>query len=256
MVSQDVQCVGGELRFAWGYPNLNVRKPSSTLLERFLGLRTDKGILQFARRCGPLGLFPVADGFEAMPARLRPHLHRGVHREPVKAWRFFQEGLQDLLALAATSREAGTMGTMGDLAYLPKGHDWRRWPARAQRTFADLLFRESLEQLVRQCGLRLTLSTIGAPEFVFQDDIAEEGWGLSLFGALTAQAMTAVAGSSLAMCSGCGGVFVPNGRQPASGRRRYCQECRERGVPQRDAKADYRAKRRRRKVLRSRYASP
>ncbi len=65
----------------------------------------------------------------------------------------------------------------------------------------------------------------------------------SLFGALAAQLFRAVSSSSLSLCTHCGALFQPS-RKPASGRRSYCADCRQAGVPTRDsARASYRRKR-------------
>ena len=61
--------------------------------------------------------------------------------------------------------------------------------------------------------------------------------GGTLFGALAVQLVLLASGSDgVYRCSGCGSPFVPTGRRPAAGRRRYCADCRERGAPVRDAK--------------------
>jgi len=67
--------------------------------------------------------------------------------------------------------------------------------------------------------------------------------GGTLFGALAVQLALLVSGSDgVYRCSACGSPFVPEGRRPAAGRRRYCASCRERRRPGRDAKRDHRAR--------------
>jgi hypothetical protein len=67
--------------------------------------------------------------------------------------------------------------------------------------------------------------------------------GGSLFGALAVQLVLLASGSDgVCRCSACGSPFVPTGRRPAAGRRRYCADCRARGVPVRDAKRVHRAR--------------
>ena len=77
----------------------------------------------------------------------------------------------------------------------------------------------------------------------------------SAFGLLAIQLLLAITRSEgLATCAGCGAPFV-SGRQPLAGRRvgrsiarrNYCQDCRDRKVPQRDAARDYRKRSRRRR---------
>ena len=63
-----------------------------------------------------------------------------------------------------------------------------------------------------------------------------------LFGALAMQLTLAICGTDgLAICSGCGFGYIPN-RRPKVNQKNYCQECREKGVPLRDASRAYRAR--------------
>ena len=63
-----------------------------------------------------------------------------------------------------------------------------------------------------------------------------------LFGALAVHvAILVMQGQGWAMCSGCGAPYAPR-RLEAYGRRTYCGDCREQGLPARDAARDYRAR--------------
>ena len=50
-------------------------------------------------------------------------------------------------------------------------------------------------------------------------------------------------GERLASCSGCGIIYNPD-RRPTATRRSYCRDCRESGVPERDASRKYRDRKR------------
>lgn len=63
-----------------------------------------------------------------------------------------------------------------------------------------------------------------------------------LFGALAVHvAIMVMQGQGWAMCSGCGAPYAPR-RLEGYGRRTYCGDCREHGLPARDAARDYRAR--------------
>ena len=106
------------------------------------------------------------------------------------------------------------------------------------------------ERYVRHCGLRPALTfewhrnwKDSRIELVFQDARADlMSFGLSLFGALTVQLMSAATGSAIAICSACGHSFVPR-RRPAFGKRRYCRAC-GRAAAVRDAVTDFRTRQR------------
>lgn len=68
--------------------------------------------------------------------------------------------------------------------------------------------------------------------------------GRSLVDALALQtAMAACRAESVVSCDGCGAAFVPSGRyRPRPGQRRFCDTCRARGVPQKFASRDRRAR--------------
>lgn len=63
--------------------------------------------------------------------------------------------------------------------------------------------------------------------------------GTTLFPELAVRMMMTVTRiDALAVCSSCNNPFIPPGRRPAAGRRRYCETCRKDGAPLRDAKRD------------------
>jgi hypothetical protein len=67
--------------------------------------------------------------------------------------------------------------------------------------------------------------------------------GYGLFGALALQLLAVVSGTGWDICSVCGRIFDPGSRRRNPNRRHYCDECRERKIPQRDAMRDLRDRR-------------
>ncbi len=224
--------------------------PPRSLLERFVEARNDAALVRFAKRFGPLR--PPDDWFSLDSA----------YREPLDTWRLHRWHFNYLLSLAAALRENASidddpyaalqargiavrrLGTLSDMARREPA-PWSERTIPQRRSLASSVLLERAESLVRYCKLRPALTTVGSPELafdiVFQD--GEQRFGISLLGALTVQFIAAVTGSGFAVCSGCGEVFVPKRRQPAFGKRRYCQEC-GRGAALKAAKAAYRIRER------------
>lgn len=76
--------------------------------------------------------------------------------------------------------------------------------------------------------------------------------GPRLFSMLALQLAFAVSGGEgIATCSSCGKVY-PRERQPKSGQRNYCPECRRRKIPERDAQRARRARSRQRSTAQRR----
>ena len=252
---------GEELHFHWRSPR-HIRPPAS-LLERFLGLRSDEAIVKFAERFGPMD--PRGLHLPDLEKNARP----GGHSEPLGYWRHVRQESQAIVSLVAAVRERQsptrrTFAELYELDSLPfvNGHTfsepgelppilkkWETFSLGERLRTARLVFQDRVRTFVRHCGLKpaLTIESGRAgfqTEVVFQDARADFlGSGLSLFGVITVQLMSAATGSALAICSGCGGFFLPRRRQPAFGKRRYCNVC-GRAAALRDAKRDYRARER------------
>lgn len=100
--------------------------------------------------------------------------------------------------------------------------------ARGRRVLAD-----AVNGWLAGGGVRPVLAwNKGEPIFRLASD--------GLFGELARQlAMSVGETSRLEACSACGTPYAPE-KRATPGRRHYCPECREAGVPQRDAARDYR----------------
>jgi len=266
VVPAQVEVEDDRLCFVWTFPKFLKLKP--TLLESFLRLRSNDQFLRFARRWGPLaprGLYGV--GVEHGYGPQTPQANSGLHTEDLANWRAFQAQLRNVLVLAACVREdqspsKQTFEELHAIRLLPAVdgftrltdrdlplilNDWDRSSKTSRLQTGRAVFLGAIQGFVRHCRLKPALSSEWRSghwrlNLVFQDARADfAGSGLSLFGALTVQAMSAATGSTLAVCSACGNFFVPRRRQPAFGRRRYCHAC-GRGAAMRDAKRAYRSR--------------
>lgn len=240
-VSQSVQCRQGALRFSWGWENITAKTPPTSLLEQFIELQKDKDFVRFAARFGPLALRSTSADSEPSPELLRPQFgRRTTHTESLAAWRHHQARFHGLLAMAALARER-RRGTYRDFGLAPPASvvAWMAADKDTKRVWAARLFRWTVHDMMQRCGVTPILDFGTNPRIVFQDNIASLGAGLSLFGALSVQLLSAASGSGFAVCSACGRAYVPE-RQPAHGRRRYCPPCRIDGAPIRDAKVAHR----------------
>ena len=261
-VAGNAEIEGTDLHFHWR--SARHLRPPSSLLERFLGLRSDEGILRFAEKFGPMdprGLHLS----EYQEIKARP----GGHAEALTYWRHVQQESLAMLSLIAAVRERqspkketfadlyerGMLPLVSSLTLAKPGKlppilgNWETCSLKDRLSTARSVFQEKVRTFVRHCGLKPALAVESKRggfrmELVFQDARADfRGSGLSLFGVLTVQLMSAATGSALAICSACGNFFVPKRRQPAFGKRRYCGAC-GRAAALRDAKADYRERQR------------
>ena len=283
LLAERVEVVDAALVFDWRL-GFNYIKPPSTLLEQFLGLRTDAGMLGFARRFGPLGLSEHAVGPAPQPFNHR----RERQRESLAEWHKYQWEFNALLALAGALREQRSPArelieelerrglvspehqeTIGSI--LKPGPSlpsvlggWSEMPASGRLRFARAYLQSRTATFVQACRIRPVLVpgedepywTPSRFTLLFQDAVADgrHWFRLSLFGALTVQLLAAATGSGYAVCSSCGSVFVPRRRQPAFGKRRYCRRCGRRAALK-DAKADFRVRQRAKTATRKRGSS-
>lgn len=152
-------------------------------------------------------------------------------------------------------------------AKLQNDQDWRDWVSDHLLPFTNPMFAawdaytigehrrsaaraitDRIAAHVRSCGLSPTLSFSGeegpvTARLVFQDLTALSGIpGISVLGALCLQMFSAAATRNLALCAGCGALFLPTGRRRAVSRRSWCDNCRSAGEDVKRAKADLRAR--------------
>lgn len=234
-VPDSIEGDGSEIVFDFT-SNIRGVRPPLNLLERFLTADTDVAVIRFAKRFGPLAVFPSEDEEFSWPDPQRLSDLCDPHHEQLATWRRYQEQMNTVLALSAALREDQTPTiedldsfnqSVGGVFLQPKTRElaaksanWRR--GLAQR--AGLFYTRALANACRLI-FALRLNRKGQMETVFQDAVGNRpGGGLSLCGALTVQLMMAFAGTSLSLCSSCGQAYFPK-RRPAVGRNRYCPRC-------------------------------
>ena len=220
-------------RLIWTHYGPNGENPrkfvkATGALTRFVRLADADGpaILRFARQYGVL--IPGALG-------------RPPYSEPLELWRHYARQARALLNIAARLHrdEPGELAEwqavyarqpLMDQAQLEK---LAGAPVESQRFFVEMAVNEWLKMASVQPEFQWRY---GSPRITLS--------GAGLFPALALQLMAAIARTDgLALCTGCGSPYTPK-RRPRTGTRHYCQECRDAGVPQRDAARDYRARRR------------
>lgn len=235
LVPAQVELVNGRLEWDWFGEDSKLREIQpdrlSGLLEGFLSLADakDKDILRYARQWGVLALckhgLPTSHFSEC-----RPLDWPGPCAEPLTAWRHYAK---EANALVRLSLKLGRNT-------LPQKQDWSGLPLRRPPRSVEagrLLVAERITRWLTHGGVRARLAWRQTrPTMSFG--------GGGLFGALAIQLMLAASRTSgVAICSGCGMGYLPS-RQPRAKERHYCEECRRRKVPQRDAARDGRAFRR------------
>lgn len=251
----DVTLSGDTLVF--GFPDFgrSVRPPTN-LLHRFLDAQTPPQVLAFAKRFG----WMRQPGWTELRAQFRAGVD--VIREPLSLWHERRWELDFLLSLAATLRSGAPPATDPALEFQKRGiwvmagdtladlsGQGPAWESRSrsrQLHVAARLLADRTNAIVNACQIHPALVIGGDTrelrfDLVFHD--GSESWGSSLWGALVVQFVAAITGSGFAVCSSCGRAFIPKRRQPAFGKRRYCQRCGRRAAV-RDAKAALRARKR------------
>ncbi len=238
---------------------------SEELLEAFVQLAEAPAdeIVKFARRWGllgrhDLGNYPdLLDRAEDVRDDVVAHLAwltqwQRQDREPVAAWRCWSQHAGALLRVSDALRQ-GQVGRPHDVALLchpsPTADSWpdvaglQPWwfrqpdyapPAPTLRNHRELV-EVFTERWVNAGHVRPTLRWTANARKV-------ELAGRGLMGALAANLLAAVHGTtSLAVCSGCTRPYLPT-RTPRGTQRHYCGRCRDDGEPLRDAKRDSRAR--------------
>jgi hypothetical protein len=256
---------GGRLEFSEDHSKRVVPEPG--FLERFVELAEarDERILSFARRWGVLRLCkhdlpayhpegawfgtglirsktrwarsPFASGRTWQP-QTQCHWRgetEGKGWEPVDAWRMWARRSRAMLALATELHR----GRPGDR------EDWLKASGADEYPGSDLHIDQRPEQRWNTF-VSILQEWLWLPKVLPWIDrrdgrliITLNSWS-GLFGAVVLQLVFAASRSDgLSICSGCKNAYTPTQR-PARDRRRYCDTCREKGTPGKDAQADRR----------------
>ncbi len=235
--------------------------PGGGMLREFVDLAGAQlaAVERYAYRWGPLGLCKehrlphthtapsrfVAQQFGGLAAHREPcapsvRLHGGGWQfsEPLSAWQSYARQARALLNIAARLHD-GNPGERKDWKVLYEG--FGVVPSARPRGIALVLWERA--RLALFVSIWLELGNV-RPVLTWWDEAA---WvlagpglpGFGLFPALAVQLSLAVSATrGFATCSACG-VWYPTGRQPAAGRRRYCDKCRADKVPMREARRAY-----------------
>lgn len=220
-------------------------KPTNEMLNQFLKLAdaTDEDILKYALRWGTLNLCrahwlpsthnPFCEQLESTP---------DPQGEPISQWRTIARLMQATLNIAKKLSD-------GQLA---ESKDWKifieeefirgnelLWAFdRNKKKYAEALKYQrrqiagiidgwidisSLRPVFRWDGEQVSLTFIGSPKG-------------KLFGALISQLLLIAGRSGLACCSECRSWYERKRRGPKKGQLNYCKDCKDRKVPDRNAK--------------------
>lgn len=192
------------------------------VLNAFVRIKTPDDILQFARRYGPLGL--CKHGL--------PPMHRGSRYRDE-----FVDG--ELVGVTDTGEwnPAGGASERGWCApvssepvlrwfdYVGKASSYLNLAAllkvdtgKRMRGLRQLFLQDGINEWLGDAGIRLELNwSDNEPKLTLT--------GGAVFGALGVQLLSAVTANNLAVCSGCGGPYLREGRKPQAGRRNFCRAC-------------------------------
>ena len=234
---------------------ISSRRDSHGMLDSFLQIKTPKDVLSFAERFGVLGLceqgLPASHDGECMPRRV-PGGTEGqtsleVYWEPVNRWLELVKATDATLLLSAALYDGGT-GQEADWVAA-----WHGLEPRMPGDLVEFLARKACE------GVDLARALLSALVYTWLDIgdvrmyVRWEGPKAELqltaswrvppaFGILGSQLALAVArASELAVCTGCLRLYLREGRRPQKGRRNYCKQCRDPGVPAKDRQRARRA---------------
>lgn len=225
----------------FGAPDHSVQTPTaeemSGMLDQFLRIRQDKDVVRFARRWGVLGLcehdLPYNHrGADCQP-RERRRKRRWVYHEPIESWLRIARQFGAIVAISADVRSQRP-GSKED--WDTASGDLRRPPGAGKVAARDA---RHVSDWVNHW-----LWTAGVePRMSWDGRAAQLQMSADTYGNLVLQLMTAICrGEELNACSGCGDVYLRSGRRAARARRNYCPNCRDHGVPKRDAQRARRAR--------------
>lgn len=221
-------------------------EPEEQMIWQFIELAEaePEAILKFARRWGVLGICPHLLPTSHNPPPLNAAgngpvtwcyplgYFEGGTWEPLAIWRTFAAQARAMI-LVSRQLHLGQPGTVEDwrVIYARSGREAPWWQRDVEADRAILA--RVLEEWLILGNVRLRVRWDGKAPTV--------GIGGGLFGALAAQLLGVVSGTTqFEICSACGKTYKPE-RRPRAGRR-YCPECRAAGRPAADANRDARAR--------------
>ena len=191
-------------------------------LDKFIKIKKPEDIVSFAERYGPLKL--CEHGF--------PSMHRGENgerqwcpprsSEPVKRWFYYIAQAQKCLDFVAqmivnASKITIPAKYLKRISKPPKATpDHQEIPVQG---LVKYLVTDIVNEWLGDAGIRLELNWDSRePALLLTSN--------SIFGALGVQLLAVMTKSNIAVCSGCGLVYLREGRKPQAGRRNFCSDCR------------------------------
>ena len=159
----------------------------------------------------------------------------------LERWRHFARQARAILDLAA-SLHADQPGQPEDWQVVVQH---RKQPVPWWRPSVEvewILLSSVVQEWIRIGDVRPVMAR--GPTQGRQVEFGSSAGGTCLFGTLACQLLfTITRVTSVAVCSACAAIYTPT-RRPRPDQRRYCQSCRDGGVPQRDAQRDRQRRRR------------
>ena len=219
--------------------------PGPQLLQHFVELAEapDQKILLYARRWGVLEICEhglPACHHDLDNAYCVPQGAGDSHFwESISAWRTYATLFRSLLNIAARL-SSGRPGHPFDWDLVIAIQRFGDHFHKGGVAFDHLKLEIAMNVLLAQSGVRpLVRLTKGNWQVQFAGG---HMIGCGLFGAIVCQLMLAVTRTEgIEICSACGNAYFP-ARRPNRDRRNYCENCRDGGIPLRDAARDYRKK--------------
>jgi hypothetical protein len=195
------------------------------MLDSFVRLRDARGVLNFARRYGPLAIcehrLPATHNWTATGRGCYPvGWEEGVCREPVALWLRYAQQAHALLGIAATLYQGKKIPEALEQVALDRYQGDGLAMAIARRDWHSTLS-DLVGVWLAEANARLSLKW----------DAGAREWTLILRGTtftiLATQLLYAVTRAHrLAICYGCGQVYLRGERAPKSGQRNFCPDCR------------------------------
>lgn len=236
------------------------------LLKEFLEETTDQGVVTFAKKYGPLGLFDetastdpqeLSETIGIPDAQHMGSSGLGFHREHVLWWRAYRTEFAFLLRLMQFVRGrpvqipedaihyVNSRGLFFPVPMLGSDLQRRGWDLWASWKDHHVKVAAAREYLTRRLNQLILWSTI-QPVLVELEPSAEKTQttpfdvefrcdrGLTLFGALTIELLAAVLDRGWRLCGTCGSMFVPQHQQWRS-----CPPCMNEGEPDKAKREAY-----------------
>ncbi len=232
--------VGGDAQLEWSWDGEEEKhRKEENLLDDFIKLdgAAPEEILAFAQERGVLYYCPEHWQIDCpswgCPSR---------NSEPLWVWYGLVKKVRALLKIAGAIRQdlPGDEQDWLDI-FRDVGLQFTEQPA-GRPPAADISWEK--QNLVYEVSDLLELASVGI-KLTWEGERTNVNLaGKGLLGALSVQLAFAVgATAGVSVCTGCGRPYLPN-RKPAIGRRNYCDQCRESGIPHRYASREYMRRRR------------